>query len=626
MPIDQKTLPDGNLSFDGGMDASKHPSMIRPNGYFSGINLYIPREGGGITQRGGFHCQHIDWSQSPSGKEIYEHGHIQGEGWYWSAGEVALLRSVSGYVVEFREISEGFWSGKLLNGGNPNDSKTTKAWFTRIPGGSILNDGVKLPMIISNGSYRRSDPSNGEITTGRMGVYVQNRFFYVDPTGSFIQASDFRQPYSIRNSSATNIHGFLNPQDENEITAIGRQKALLGSANSALIGTLAWSDGENLYGADVRGDRQNWEILNSNIGKVNQSVPSVGATSSYSFENFNTNLYFRNADYGLCDLRQSQYQFVREADFESQSIEVAKWFGNDTDWMLDQCYTRKYKNRLYTTTGPQISDDGYVYWNGLVVSHPNPGGVQENDIPRRYETLITGVRPWCITSTFPPTFKKELFVDSYDPDGVNRLYKYKDDVNFDLNSRGDRIEIESMLETRAYESGLKNEPKNTFHRQYSLGGLYRDVNIQIYTRPEGYGQYMKQFDRTHRVQHSCSMKSSSNISPCFRPMPIKPQERSNVPVENEPSNDSKNPDYAGGVNHYSRQYLFKFKGPFRLYKFLTLSKAVDFSKAIVTQGDEDAKTNPYIYLGLNEFEYSIHEGNNNSLLQDWIKTTDEKPN
>ena len=618
MPISENILPDGNNNWNGGMDTSVHPSNVPADRYYKGINVIIPRSGGGITNRGGFHYQYIDWSGSPASKSIYENGHIQGEGWYWDGFRAILLRSVDGIIIELKQTSNGVWSGRSLNAKFPNNADRTKAWFTRIPFGSIVNDGESLPIIIKNGTARRSDPNIGEITSGSMGVYLQNRFFYVDNTRTFIQAGDFGDPTSIRNSSLTNIHGFLNPNDENFITAIGSQKAI---HSTPLVGNLVWSDGRSIFSADVRGSRQNWEDSSTNLGKVQQSIPGIGASSSYSFEAFNTNLFFRSPDYGLCNLAQSEQQFVTEADFESQSIEVANWLDNDTKWMLDHCYTKRFGNRLFTTTAGAISHHGHVYWNGMISVHPNPYNLRNDErFSRRFEGLFTGIRPWCMTVTSTPDHDNEMLIDSYDDDQINRLYRYVPDSSVDINHLGVSIEIEGKIHTRAYDSGVRNEPKKTSHRFYRMGGLTRDTSVKVYTRAEGYGQYLAQQHLIHRVMHCCKTDTG-----CFNPKPIKPQERKKVNLEDEPENDKNNPDYGGGSSHCTRQYLFEIRGQFRLYDFITLCKPDNWAKDSITQEEEDKRFNPYIFLENGDFSYKLSLENNNVFNKDWDRNSAPKP-
>ena len=527
-------LPDGNSSWLGGMDASLEPSQIRQDQYYRGCNVLIPRSGGGIKNRGGLHHQQMVFEDKGQ-QEIYENNPIQGEGWFFVRGEIILLACVSGYVFQFRKSSEGVFNACIVNPSARMSRGARTVWFTQIPEGAILNDAINLPLHITRNASSRATG----LTPGSMGVYVQRRFFYVDPERKYIQASDYNNPLSIANSSATNIHGFDVPQNEYSITAIGRQKHVLEYIEG---GVLTFSTENDIYSVDVRGAREDWEVASTNRGKVGEALTSIGATSPFSFESYNTNLYFRTFDYGVCDLRRSQFQFTGEEDFVSQSIEIDYWLENDTEWMLGQCYTRRYKNRLYTTIAPELTDDGYIYWNGMVVFHPNADNRTDRDRhSRRFEGIVTGVRPWCITVTQRQAKITEMFIHSYDHDGKNRMYKYVDNADYDVKHTGERIEIESWIETRGYDYGHREEIKETVKRWYRIADLKRDTKVELYTRPENDGEWLHQYGIVHRITSCCRQGKD-----CFTPMAIKPQDRKRVNVSEEPDNPNNHPSAMGG--------------------------------------------------------------------------------
>jgi hypothetical protein len=199
------------------------------------------------------------------------------------------------------------------------------------------------------------------------------------------------------------------------------------------------------------------------------------------------------------------------------------------------------------------------------------------------------------------------------------LYKYIPQSSYDTKHTGYKIEIESKLHTRAYDSGTRNEPKKTHNRFYRLGELKRDVSVKISTRAEGYGRYLSQQHLIHRIASCCKTEKG-----CFNPKPVKPQERKKVVIEEEPENDNLNPDYGGGSSHCVRQYLFTIRGSFRLFDFITLCKADDWSKESSTQDQEDRGLNPYIYLSESDYSYNLSSANNNVFNKDWDRNSEEK--
>jgi hypothetical protein len=599
MPDPQGTLVDGNRAWSGGMDTSRQPVELSPDQYARACNVRIPRTGGGIQNRGGFVCQFLDFQGNKRAKEIYETGHIQGEGWYFDGKESALLRSVNGFIFEFRKKINESWIVKILNFGDQNDPDRTKAWFIRIPQGAVMNDGLSNPFVINGGVAKRTNPDIGEIGPGRMGLYVQNRLFYVTTDRKQIIASDFRNPTSLLNAVSTNVLGFYVPNDAENITAIGEQKAMLDYTEG---GVLIFSTENHIYSIDVRGDRQAWEIADSDskAGLVRESIPGIGATSSYSFENFNTNVYFRAAHFGLTDIRQSQYQFVTEEDFEEQSVEASYWMDNDTEWMLDQCYTRRFKNRLFTTISPETRSDGFVFWNGMISVRPNPRHANKERFPRRFESLITGVRPWCITAINDPRERASMYIDSFDTDGINRLYRYEPLIDYDVNHQGERIDIEAWLETRGYGFKFEEEPKRMFERYYSLRGLTRDLQIKVFYRSENDGEWQGIKTITHRVKTTCRADQ-------LVPAPYRPQFRKKVNLPDEPESDCNLPSGIGGSTFYSRQYRFELKGPFVLDRFVLKSMPTDDNKDPIEQSQEDVIDFASTFDLPRDFSYGISD-------------------
>jgi hypothetical protein len=583
---------DGNVSWSGGMDASRFPSLIGENQYFRGCNVQLRRSGGGLSVRDGIHYVRIDFNNHKFLENLYSTGHIQAEGWFNDVYKDFLVCAVNGYAVLFDEINDGYWRAKLINDCDQNNPNLTKGWFTKTPYGVVYNDGESLPMWITSTEWRRTNPSEDEIGAGRMGVYVQNRLFYVSEDGKEIFFSDFRNPLSRSESINANLLSFVVPEDEDEITAIGKQKVMINSAEG---GVLIFSTLDNIYSVDVRGPIDSWEIQNVGVGKVQESVRGIGASSGYSFESFNTNIYFRSREYGICDLRQSQFQFTQDDDLTSQSIEADYWLGNDTEWMLDQCYSRTYKGRLYTTIAPEFRSDGYVFWNGLLSYHPDPRYSGQQKESRRFEGIITGVRPWCITSVKSHNRKHRLFVHSYDEDGVNRLYQFTDS-DHDFNHHCKRVEIESWAESRGFSFGNNLIPKINSEKFYKLRNIPRDLKVKIYSRTESSGEWKVYYDHTHLVG---GLKRSENGG--IVPNSIKPQNRDHVSL---PQDSNHNSDAYGGFSgrdFFSIQDRFHFKGFCILDKFIRQAEIQGLNHNVIRESDRYQS----IYKNMNDFSYSI---------------------
>jgi hypothetical protein len=594
----QELERDGNVDFSGGMDTSRRPYLLGRNQYSRACNVMIPRDDSSLKVRSGIHHQNIIGDINDV--RIYNNcKNIQGEGWYNDGQENVLIRVVDGYVIELRKISGNTHRLKVLNYGDRNNPTRTKAWVIRVPAGCIVNDGQSLPLIVTRSFVRRSIPSQNEIKVGRMGIYVQNRLFYVDHTGKFIQVSDFRNPISILNSLVANIHGFVLPEDQYDITAIGEQKSSLDYVNG---GVLSFSTRTSTYSVDVRGDIQNWEEQETGVGKIQETIPGIGAASSYSYETFNSNLWFRTVDLGLMNIKRSEFQFVNDDDYSSQSLEANYWFENDTKLLLDKCYTKQYRDRLFTTIAPAITDQGFTYWNGLISMNPDPIYNGSDKLPRRFEGIITGVRPWCMTSV-SSNEGSELYIDSYDKDGKTRLYKVEDSSNFDVNHKGKRIEIESWLETRGYFHGDITMMKTPSRRAYFLFDIARTLNVRVSSRAEEEGPFLEFSNITHKVRSSGAFKKKDgNIRFDFDV--FKAQSRKDVILSKEAEDkECDNPSSLGLRKFFTRQDRFDFKGPYSLGMWMREAEIAD--RETKSKDCQEGVEKSFKYTQKKDFTYSI---------------------
>ena len=593
---EDRILVDGTNNFSGGMDASRFPWAIAKNQYFRGCNVMIPRTGGGIRQRLAYITQTLDFLGDGKAMELYRSGHIEAEGWYYIGNEEILLASINGHILEFRRASRDRHCARVLNYSDPN-SPTAKAWFTKVPNGSILNNGVSNPIEITEGIAKRVSGSK-VIGPGREGVYIQNRFFYVTPDRKSVIASDFRKPTSLSNAAATNIWGWYIPDDSENITAIGSQKVMLRDVEG---GALIISTNDTIYSIDVRGDRQEWgNIENSGFARIEETIPSIGAVSSYSFESANTNVYFRTQSHGLVDIRQSDSQFRTEQDFDQQSIEVDYWMGRDTPEFLDMCYTRRFGNRIFTTVGPSMDQNGHIYWNGMVSVHPNPNQSNGDPFTRRFEGLWTGVRPWAITVTRSPR-RSEMFVHSRDTDGVNRLYRVDNDSQYDIDEQGRKKDIESWIETRSLDFEFLEEAKVPFERYYGVRDIQNQTRVQVSARRDAAGPWISISDLTHKIDPVATNEKGGLLCGCYRTL-----DRPRINMGSESAINLLSGAPICDMLCRSMQYRFDVKGPFLLEHIITKSTISSWPTSVEEQEETDGYKGQYSYTLPKDYAYSVH--------------------
>lgn len=580
-------LSDGNVSWLGGMDTSRSPNDIAEIQYSKGNNVIIPDSLGGIKARFGIHCCTLQF-ESKETKKIYSGNSILAEGSFTDNGKTYLICYVSGYVLKFTRITTNRFIVENLNFANRNKDYKSLGWIISVPQGCVVNNGFDLPIYVTSSKSRRTNPSKGEIGIGRMGVYVQHRLFYSDQSGKQIIASDFNQP--IKNTlEGTGIVGFMCPDSDERIVAIGKQKSVLGTAEG---GNLIWSSDKDIYSTDVRGSRSSWANLGQKVGKTTETVPGVSATSAYSFEAFNTNMYFRNAQLGMADIKQSEAQFAQLDTMNSQAIEASYYFDNDTSWMLGRCYTKKCNKRLFTTVSPEKNSEGHVYWNGILSFFPAAVYSNQGGIPRRFESVFTGVRPWCLT-TVTSQIKDELFIHSYDIDGVNRLYVMDETTNYDIDQFGKIKEIEGFIETRSYNHKnplLLKQPEDRFYR---LNLIDRSVKITLFSRPEINGPWTEMATRDHLVCRTELLQGG-----IFFPVSHKGQTRAFVNLPTEKFDCC----YKLGSLFISLQYRIEFKGPINLDSVITIAS---LKQRDTTMSQPETECQVISYTFRPDYKYSI---------------------
>jgi hypothetical protein len=382
----------------------------------------------------------------------------------------------------------------------------------------------------------------------------------------------------------------MNPDDDEIITAIAKQKSIMGTVEG---GNLIWSSNKDIYSADVRGTRTDWANLGSKVGKTTETVPGYSASSSNSFESFNTNLYFRTKQFGIADLQQSEYQFTNLDAPGSQSIEASYYLDNDTDWMLSKCYTRACNKRLYTTVAPERNANGYIYWNGILSFHPAASYTNQGNIPRRFESVFTGVRPWCLTNVTGENIKDRMFIHSYDQDGINRLYFLNEDSDIDIDRDGKAVEIEGFIETRSYNHQNPLLPKAPNRRFYRLNSISRSVDMCVLSRPESHGEWTPMYSNKHLVGR-VELDNNNN----FNPTNHKPQTRPFVNMGEE-----KFSSCYRGKNFLSIQYRLEFKGPIYLDSVVTAATIDGYDSTVTAQ---ESQTIHLTYSFRPDFGYQIN--------------------
>jgi hypothetical protein len=552
---------DGTFSFYGGMDLSRVSYEIDSRQFAKGINLSITTVGDNIQPRPGWHWQTVQWN-SPLEQEKFETGHVQGGSWYFDGNSDCLVVSVSGLIYFFNQKTQGHWYGKAINLGNPNNSTRTKVYTCRIPGNRlIVSDGQSLPYILGlGGAYTRTDPNANQLGVTLMMAYIQNRLWWVNETATAVFFSDLQDPLSTQEMVDLNLFGFVPPDDRERITAVGTQRYFNLDQNG---GELVFSTEQNVYAVSVPANIPPNFWRPEGAGLVRLVIANAGATSAFSFENYNVNLFYRTQATGLVNFKQTQAQWQNSDELISNSIEVDYYFRNDTPWMLDQVYSVNFRGRLLTTVSPTLTN-GYCYFRGLISMNPAPYYGSMQRLPRRFEGLWTGCRPWILMHQ-QNTIEK-LFTVSFDGDGKNRIYEMVED-RYDIGPDGKRKDIECILETRSYAFDSIYQLKSLDYRYYTLDRILTDVKVRGYSRSTLSGSWWPFYSITHQVGACCpeqALEDERGNKICYPWNIVAPEARNGwaLPSEVEKSSLGISVD-----RFYFKQYRFELEGEFEMSAF-----------------------------------------------------------
>lgn len=499
--IQQQNRSDGIVDFSGGMDSNTSPSILQKNQYYCAVNMQLKSGKRGISTRQGFREVKINFV-SKKEEAIYRSSVIQGCGYYLYGNIIIQVVSCDGYIFELEEVNKREYNAKYI--GLRNNPTRGKCFVSNVPDGAMIDDGESRSIYAQQRSYRRTVKNEIEANYG--GKFIQNRYFYRKQDGNSVGVSSFNQPTSTEESRLNNFSGFQIP-DNNIISALGEQKYLSRDSQG---GSLVISSIFNIYSVDVRGPMSGWGNItaNSSVGVVSGDVYDIGAHSQYSFLSLNGNVYFRSRNLGLVSLQYLQFIFNNQDILEPQSQGGDLFFDNDDQFFLDRCYTVKYKNKLYTTVAPDMVGVG-TYWNGMLVCKPEQKGLIT------YESLYTGVRPWCLCQPDDIHGEEFLYIHSYDNDEVNRMYFLDETADMDYVIGKKPKEIESKLFTRMmdFDNGFALKKPNG--QSYSISEMKRDVCVSIKTRHADGASFEKVYETIHRTNTACVDSKGIPINETF---------------------------------------------------------------------------------------------------------------
>jgi hypothetical protein len=256
--------------------------------------------------------------------------------------------------------------GTQLISWDVNPALRQQAWFCQAEKWLIIQDGQSLPIFWDGAKAKRSIPSLGQMTGGKMMEYHRGRVAKVNPDGRTYSIGDivygpsgtageqFRDAvlYATENTYLAGGGFFSVPGNYGDITFM-RGMAQLETAFGQ--GPLMIGTEFAIFSVDLPTDRTTWTSITDPI----QAVAHIasGGTSQNSAVNVNSDLYYRS-QLGVRSLIQAQRDFQANSGNTPVSREMNRLFLYDDETLLNFSSGVFFDNRLLMTSSPSYSARG----------------------------------------------------------------------------------------------------------------------------------------------------------------------------------------------------------------------------------------------------------------------------
>lgn len=357
-----RTVRDGNLSFESGMDGGRAPTTLDETQVAYATNT---------TFRGGFpkprpNIVQLDYGRSNSDITFWQSNRFQGAGGYTDEdGNGHLFMAIGGRLWRLPLDQYAPSLADITTAAYPHNAASEQAWFVQADKYLVVQDGRSRPWIWDGVNLSEAAVNQIPIGTrmaygiGRLWV-AQGRNYY---GGDLINSDPSRGVESIlhftENDYLNEGGAFAVPWQTGEITGFSfasKQDTVSGE------GSLMVFTNKGVFEFDAPVDRTTWAALRQPLQRF--SLLNFGATSHESIVPVNGDLFYRSQD-GI-----RSFYFARR-DFGGWgntpiSREVEAHIKNDASRLLKFASAANFDNRMLMTIEPQYSERG-CYFNRMAV-------------------------------------------------------------------------------------------------------------------------------------------------------------------------------------------------------------------------------------------------------------------
>lgn len=461
-------IADGQLSFEGGQDASLPPSRLAENKFAAGINITTAK--GRVTSRYGYERKKLTFptagyayrfNKSADFQGVFREGKFQALAPYQIGKRHYLVVVISGLIFL---VNQDTFEVNVLTVGKDTQLNESAPRINWSPAGRflVLYDFPSRPVIIEGQVARRSDPDFNEIPASTLGIYNQSRLFFAN-AGNEFSAGDpvgnLLTPFAPVTAEEIQLEGspylaeiYQAPTKyDARITAMANLQV---TDTSTGIGPLLVASKKEIFVFNTIGPREGW--INRDGGDAAQFGKSIsdnaGIAGQRAFVNVNSDLFFISQDGQMRSLTVSQEEQRKWARVP-MNLEVQNWISYLSPDLIDYSSLTYFKNKIFWTVRPyrvrSRKVDGFpildVAHSGFVVLTTDNVSRMGSDAPPAWEGLWTGLRPLdaCVTN-------ERMFVMSKDYYSRNELYEVDPNLKVDRTAEGHRRAIKGVVYTREH--------------------------------------------------------------------------------------------------------------------------------------------------------------------------------
>lgn len=372
-------LPDGYLSFAGGVDSGQHPRLISNDQ--GGWAINCSHRGGVLGPRLGLEKRKLNFSNSQEKLDFEIGGWFQGAGIHKQAtGQEDLLCMIAGRLWY---IDTQTFEVTNVTPGETNDDidwpEADLTIFTQAEDNTIISNGKDAPIIYGNNGSRRADASSNEVPSGLPTAYGNGRVWVAKEreylAGDLVGSSSGTPASSFRDAVLKFTENTFINEGGSFATQGGfiRGLSFMPNLDTTLgEGDLIIFTTEKTYATNVPSDRTQWRDLDY---PIQRTILDKGGENHRGITSVNGDLYFRAQD-GIRSLLFARRDYQTPGNTPI-STEVGRLTNHETSYLLKYGSGVFFEDRFLHTVTPRVTYSGNntrmgVTWDGLAVLDFNP--------------------------------------------------------------------------------------------------------------------------------------------------------------------------------------------------------------------------------------------------------------